>query len=42
MRDFKTVKGVVDDLEKRFGLKRIVLVGDRVEHTRMALEELEK
>ncbi|MBT9165661.1 MAG: hypothetical protein DDT25_00315 [Chloroflexi bacterium] len=29
MRDFETVKGVVDDLEKRFGLKRIVFVGDR-------------
>jgi transposase len=28
-RDFETVKGVVDDLEKRFGLKRIVFVGDR-------------
>jgi transposase len=27
--DFETVKGVVDDLEKRFGLKRVVFVGDR-------------
>ncbi len=24
--DFETVKGVVDDLEKRFGLKRVVFV----------------
>lgn len=29
MRDFETVKEVVDDLEKRFGLKRVVFVGDR-------------
>jgi transposase len=28
-RDAKTVPDVVNDLEKRFGLKRIVLVGDR-------------
>jgi transposase len=28
-RDFETVKRVVDDLEKRFGLKRVVFVGDR-------------
>lgn len=28
-RDFETIKGVVADLEKRFGLKRVVFVGDR-------------
>jgi len=28
-RDFETVSGVVADLEKRFGLKRVVFVGDR-------------
>jgi len=28
-RDFQTVGEVVDDLEKRFGLKRVVFVGDR-------------
>jgi Transposase len=28
-RDFETVKGVIDDLERRFGLKRVVFVGDR-------------
>jgi len=28
-RDFATVKRVVDDLGKRFGLKRVVFVGDR-------------
>jgi transposase len=28
-RDFETVKRVVDDLEKRFGLKRVIFVGDR-------------
>jgi transposase len=28
-RDFKTVKRIVDDLEKRFGLKRVVFVGGR-------------
>lgn len=29
LRDFETVPGVVKDLEKRFGLKRVVFVGDR-------------
>ncbi|MDP2729713.1 MAG: IS1634 family transposase [Dehalococcoidales bacterium] len=28
-REFDTVKGVLDDLEKRFGLGRVVFVGDR-------------
>lgn len=28
-REFDTVEGVVEDLERRFGLKRIVFVGDR-------------
>ena len=28
-RDFETVEGVINDLEKRFGLKRVVFVGDR-------------
>lgn len=28
-REFETVEGVVEDLERRFGLKRIVFVGDR-------------
>ncbi len=28
-REFETVEGVVADLERRFGLKRIVFVGDR-------------
>lgn len=28
-RDFETVKRVIDDLERRFGLKRVVFVGDR-------------
>lgn len=29
LRDFETVKGLLDDLEARFGLKRVVFVGDR-------------
>jgi transposase len=29
IRDFETVKGVVEDMERRFGLKRVVFVGDR-------------
>jgi len=29
LRDFETVKGLLDDLELRFGLKRVVFVGDR-------------
>lgn len=29
LRDEKTVVGVIDDLERRFGLKRVVFVGDR-------------
>jgi len=29
MRDEKTVAGVIEDLEARFGLKRVVFVGDR-------------
>jgi len=28
-RESKTVKGVLDDLERRFGLRRVVFVGDR-------------
>ena len=28
-RESETVRGVIDDLEKRFGLKRVVFVGDR-------------
>jgi transposase len=29
LRDEKTVLGVVEDLQKRFGLKRVIFVGDR-------------
>lgn len=29
MRDSSTVKGVLDDIQKRFGLRRVVFVGDR-------------
>lgn len=29
MRDEKTVAGVIEDLQERFGLKRVVFVGDR-------------
>jgi transposase len=28
-RESKTVKGILDDLERRFGLRRVVFVGDR-------------
>jgi transposase len=27
--DFRTVEGVIEDLEKRFGLRRVIFVGDR-------------
>jgi hypothetical protein len=39
-RDAKTVPEVVRDLEQRFGLKRIVLVGDRGMATSQNLEQL--
>jgi transposase len=39
-RDAKTVREVVDDLEQRFGLKRIVLVGDRGMVTSQNLDDL--
>jgi transposase len=39
-RDAKTVPDVVSDLEKRFGLKRIVLVGDRGMATSQNIEQL--
>jgi transposase len=39
-RDFQTVPDVLGDLEKRFGLKRIVLVGDRGMVTSQNLDEL--
>jgi len=37
LRDEKTVKAVVEDLESRFGLKRVVFVGDRGMVSREAL-----
>jgi transposase len=39
-RDAKTVPEVVDDLEKRFGLKRIILVGDRGMATSQNIDQL--
>jgi transposase len=39
-RDAMTVPEVLSDLEKRFGLKRIVLVGDRGMVTSQNLDQL--
>jgi len=39
-RDFQTVPEVLDDLENRFGLKRIILVGDRGMVTSQNLDQL--
>jgi transposase len=39
-RDAMTVSGVVQDLERRFGIKRVVLVGDRGMVTSTSLEQL--
>src|SRR5262249_44961979 len=39
-RDAKTVPDVVSDLEKRFGLKRIILVGDRGMATSQNIDQL--
>jgi transposase len=41
-RDAKTVPDVVRDLEQRFGLKRIVLVGDRGMATSQNIDQLKK
>jgi hypothetical protein len=41
-RDAKTVPEVVRDLEQRFGLKRIVLVGDRGMATSQNIDQLKK
>src|SRR5215470_3740794 len=39
-RDAKTVPEVLDDLEQRFGLKRVVFVGDRGMVTKQNLDDL--
>ena len=41
-RDMRTVPGVVDDLESRFGLRRVVFVGDRGMVTSQNLERLRR